>query len=51
MLKRILGWLALAYAIYYLATDPQGAAAVVTGALHWVKDAGHALSEFLTHIH
>jgi hypothetical protein len=47
MIKRILMWAAIAFAIYYLATDPQVAANVVTGSLHGLKDAGAALTRFL----
>ena len=41
---------AVAFVIYYLATSPQGAANVVTGALDWLKSAGNSLSAFLNHI-
>jgi hypothetical protein len=50
VLKKILTWGAVALVIYYLATSPQGAANVVTGALHWLKSAGNSLSAFLNHI-
>ncbi len=51
MIKRILTWAAIAFVVYYLATDPQGAAGFVSGALHWLQGAGHSLSQFLNHIH
>ena len=47
MIKKILGWAAIAFAIYYLATDPAGAAAAVTGSLHLLRSAGVALGHFL----
>ncbi len=50
MLKKILTWGGIAFVIYYLATSPDGAANVVTGALDWLKTAGNALSTFLNHI-
>ena len=50
MLRKVLTWGAVAFVIYYLATSPQGAANVVTGALDWLKSAGNSLSSFLNHI-
>ena len=50
MLKRILAWVFIAFAIYYIATSPDGAANVVTGALNWLKGAGSALAQFFNHV-
>ena len=50
MMRKILTWGAVAFVIYYLATSPQGAAGVVTGALSWLKSAGNSLAIFLNHI-
>ena len=50
VLRKVLTWGAVAFVIYYLATSPQGAANVVTGALDWLKSAGNSLSAFLNHI-
>lgn len=50
MLRKVLTWGAVAFIIYYLATSPQGAAHVVTGALNWLKSAGNSLSSFLNNI-
>jgi len=50
MLKKVLTWGGIAFVIYYLATSPEGAANVVTGALNWLKSAGNSLSTFLNHI-
>jgi hypothetical protein len=50
MLKKVLTWGAIAFVIYYLATNPNGAAHLVTGALNWLKDAGQSLSKFLSNI-
>jgi hypothetical protein len=50
VLRKVLTWAAVAFVIYYLATSPQGAANVVTGAIDWLKSAGNSLSSFLNHI-
>jgi hypothetical protein len=50
MLKKVLTWAGIAFVIYYLATSPDGAANVVTGALNWLKMAGNSLAQFLNHI-
>ena len=50
MLKKVLTWGGIAFVIYYLATNPDGAANVVTGALDWLKAAGNSMSTFLNHI-
>lgn len=51
MLKKILMWAAIAFVVYYLATDPHGAAGFVTGVLHLLKSAAAALGKFLHDIH
>lgn len=50
MVKKILTWGAVAFVIYYLATSPQGAAHLVTGAIDWLKDAGNAFAAFLNNV-
>jgi hypothetical protein len=50
VVKKVLTWGAVAFVIYYLATSPQGAANVVTGAIDWLKSAGNSMSSFLNHI-
>lgn len=50
VLRKVLTWGAVAFVIYYLATSPQGAANVVTGAIDWLKSAGNSLSSFLNHV-
>ena len=50
MLKKVLTWGGIAFVIYYLATNPDGAANVVTGALDWLKAAGNSMANFLNHI-
>jgi hypothetical protein len=49
-LKKVLTWLGIAFAIYYLATNPHGAANVVTGALDWLKSAGNSMAKFLNNV-
>ena len=34
MLTKIAGWALIAFAVYYLVTDPAGAAGVVLGVVH-----------------
>jgi hypothetical protein len=36
MLTKLAGWLAVAFAVWYLLTDPGGAAGVVSGILGWL---------------
>ena len=50
MVKKVLTWAGIAFVIYYLATSPDGAAHVVTGALNWLKTAGNSMAQFLNHI-
>jgi hypothetical protein len=49
-MKKVLTWLGIAFVIYYLATNPHGAANVVTGALDWLKSAGNSMAKFLNNI-
>jgi hypothetical protein len=44
--KKGLTFLVLAFIIYYLVTQPEGAAAAVRGAFDAVIDAFHAIIEF-----
>jgi hypothetical protein len=50
MLKRVLTWAGVAFVVYYLATSPDGAANVVSGAIGWLKTAGNSMASFLNHI-
>jgi hypothetical protein len=50
MLKKILAGLLIAFIIYYIATNPDGAAHVVSGALSWFKTGAHSLSQFFSHL-
>jgi hypothetical protein len=46
-MKKLLTWGAIAFVIFYLVTQPAGAAGVVHGAWHDLGTAGHALSQFV----
>lgn len=50
MLTKIAGWALIAFAAYYLATDPAGAAGVVVGVLHGLRSAAGSLSSFASHL-
>lgn len=50
MLKKVPTWAGIALVVYYLATSPDSAAHVVTGAVHWLASAGNSLAGFLGHI-
>ena len=50
MFTRIIGWLAVAFAVWYLLTDPDGAAGVVLGILGALRDAAASLSQFASHL-
>lgn len=51
MLKKVLTWGGIAFVVYYLATQPAGAAGFVDGAINWLKSAGNSMSQFLNNIH
>jgi hypothetical protein len=46
MLARIIGWLLVAFVVYYLLTNPGGAAGVVHSLLDGLRHLGNSLSEF-----
>ncbi len=50
MLTKIAGWLAIAFAAWYLLTDPAGAAGVVLGILRGLHSAASSLSTFASHL-
>ena len=49
-MKKVLGWAAVVFVIYYLVTSPDGAAHVVDVAVAWVKSAGSSLGTFLNNV-
>jgi hypothetical protein len=50
MLARIIGWVLVAFIVYYLVTNPDGAAGFVHSALNGLRDAGGSLSRFINHL-
>ena len=50
MLTRLAGWALVAFLAYYLLTNPDGAAGVVTGILNGLQHAAAALSQFASHL-
>jgi hypothetical protein len=48
--KKVLAALAIAFAVYYLITEPQGAADAVSGAASVVVDAFNSIITFFTEL-
>ena len=46
-LKKFLTWALVIFVIYYLATQPTGAAHFVSGAFSWLQQAGNSMSKFV----
>lgn len=44
--KKIVTWAVVAFVVFYLATDPQGSANVVTGALNLLQQAADSVVVF-----
>jgi hypothetical protein len=51
MVKKVLTWAGIAFVIYYLATNPGGAANVVDGVINWLRSAANSFGSFLNGIH
>ena len=47
MLKKVITWAIVIFIVYYLATDPSGAASFLRSALHGLQDAGNSMSKFV----
>jgi len=47
VLKKVLTWGGAIFLVYYLATQPQGAASFVSAALAWLQHAGNSMSTFV----
>jgi hypothetical protein len=45
--KKILSWVLIIFVVYYLATQPAGAAHFVHGVFNWLHGAGNSLSTFV----
>lgn len=49
-MTRIIGWALVAFAAYFLLTNPDGAAGFVHGLLDGLRQAANALSSFATRL-
>ncbi len=49
-MTRIIGWALLIFAVWYLLTDPDGAAGLVHGILDGLQHAASSLSAFVSHL-
>jgi hypothetical protein len=47
MLRKVITWAIVIFAVLYLVQDPHGASGVVQSALRGVRGAGHSLSSFV----
>jgi hypothetical protein len=47
LLKKVLTWAIVIFIVYYLATDPSGAAGFLRNALHGLQSAGNSMSKFV----
>jgi hypothetical protein len=48
--KKIVTWALVVFVVFYLLTDPNGAAGFVSHVLNGLKSAGKSLSTFLSHL-
>jgi hypothetical protein len=49
-LKKVLSWVLIIFVVYYLATQPAGAAHFVHSVFGWLQSAGHSLATFVNHL-
>lgn len=47
VLKKVITWAIVAFVVYYLATNPHGAADFVKGVFHWLEGAGRSMAQFV----
>ena len=47
MLRKIITWAIVIFLVFYLLTQPQGAANVINSILNLLKDAGNSLATFV----
>ena len=47
MLRKVLAWAVVIFIIYYLATNPSGAAHALHAAFNGLKSAGNSMSRFV----
>jgi hypothetical protein len=45
-MKKLLTWVAIIFVVYYLTTQPGGAAGLVHQAFGWLQHAGNSLAKF-----
>jgi len=50
MLARIIGWVVIAFIVFYLLTNPDGAAGFVHSFMDGLRQAGNSLSKFVSHL-
>jgi hypothetical protein len=48
MVRKIVVWALVVFVVFYLLTDPNGAATFVSHVLNGLKSAGHSLSTFVS---
>jgi predicted PurR-regulated permease PerM len=48
--KKIVTWVLVIFVVFYLLTDPNGAATFVSHAFNSLKSAGNSLSTFVSHL-
>jgi hypothetical protein len=47
VLRKAIGWLIVIFLVYYLATNPGGAATFLKQAMHGLQSAGNSMSRFV----
>ena len=47
MLKKVISWGVVVFVVYYLATQPTGAAAIIHHIYNGLHQAGHSLATFV----
>ena len=47
MLRKIITWGIVIFIVYYLATDPHGAAGALKGLFNWLHQAGKSMTQFV----
>ncbi len=47
MLRKVITWAIVIFVVYYLATDPHGAANVLHHAYNGLKSAGNSMTKFV----
>jgi hypothetical protein len=47
VLKKIITWAIVIFLVFYLLTQPTGAANLINNLLHFLKDAGNSLATFV----